>query len=289
MPFRSVISPHSVLLLCFLSSLLMTACIEREEGCLDVAAVNFAADADLPCPDSCCTYPSLRLELQHRIHTAERPDTLIRFFYDSTYAVLPDTTVKFTFDSIRFFLSDFEMIREDGSTASVTDRLELTDATGETISLIDDLFIAERNSFGVQTLGDFRTEGRFTGVRFLLGIEEALRTADAASLPTDHPLVDQNNEFNTTTDGYTALSLRLRQPPATDNTTALRIVTATPIELSFETIFIEPGFDVKLTLAVDYLDWFEGVLVNDATDAELRDHIRNAFSNSFEVIAVSLE
>lgn len=268
---------------------LLSACIEREEGCLDIAAVNFAADADLACPDSCCVYPTLQVELQHRIHTAERPDTLIRFFYDSTYAVLPDTTVKFAFDSIRFFLSEFELIREDSSSFQVSDRLELSDGNGELVSVTDDVFIAERNSFGTQTLGDFRAEGTFTGVRFLVGLKETIRTADASSFPVDHPLVDQNNDFNATTDGFAALALRFRQPPSTTDTTTLRIVSATPVELSFEPFVIEPGFDVKLTLAVDYLDWLEGILVNDATDAELREYIRMALDNSFQVSAVSLE
>ena len=51
-------------LLSILMAVLLSACYEPTEGCLDVRATNFDLDADEGCAD-CCTYPELSLRFEN--------------------------------------------------------------------------------------------------------------------------------------------------------------------------------------------------------------------------------
>jgi hypothetical protein len=61
------------------------------------------------------------------------------------------------------------------------------------------------------------------------------------------------------------------------------------IEVPFaETFTLNPGFDIKVTLNVDYLKWFQGInipatdqsMVNDALRSQIIENIVTSFSIS---------
>ena len=266
----------------------LAACIEREEGCLDIAARNFTADADDPCPDSCCVYPTWELTVRHRFRPADRPDTLVAFSYDSIYATSAFSSSLFQFDSVRFFLSDFTLEFANGTTAAVTDKLEITLADGTAESIRDDFLTAEPRLFNATEVGTIITSGTLTGVRFLLGLTENLRTADLESFPTGNPLDLPADAYNHAEgDGFLPLRMRLVAPPGATDTLDVRVLEPISVVLTLDAPFVlEPGFDLGMTLTVDYAAWLGDVNVATATEAEVMQAIRDGAANSFAVIAV---
>ena len=263
-------------------------CIEREDGCLDVTATNFAAAADNPCPDSCCVYPDLNVTVRHRFRPADRPDTLLAFSYDSTYSVLPQPLDSFTFDSIRFFLSNFELIDASGTASTVEDELEVRSASGTSITIADNFLSAAPRIFNASRVGTLRAPGTYFGVRFLLGLETETRTAELSDFPDGHPLDLPENAYSYRAgDGFIPLRVRLVAPPAASDTLDVTVLEPIAVELEFDEPFVlEPGFDLDLTLAVDYAIWLEGGNVTTATEADIRNQIQTQAANSFLILAV---
>ena len=116
-----------ILLICNL--VVLNACYEDQEGCLDINATNFDVEADINCPD-CCTFPMLQLDYQHKAETA---DTTINFSYESiTYQ--DGAGNPFRVRSVQYYLSDFHLIIPGGDTVQVADTIQINSFTGASIT-----------------------------------------------------------------------------------------------------------------------------------------------------------
>ena len=194
----------------------------------------------------------------------------------------------FQFDSVRYFLSDFELQYADGTVARVADELEITRADGTETTVTDDFVTAEPRRFGATPLGTLNAPGTLTGVRFLLGLPEAVRTADLEDFPTGSALDLPATAFNyRSADGFLPLRLRLVAPPAAADMLDVAVLEPLPVALAFDPPFVlEPGFDLALTLAVDYAAWLAPLDVVTATETQVRQAIQNGAANSFTVLTV---
>ncbi|HMO37845.1 MAG TPA: hypothetical protein PKC76_08720 [Saprospiraceae bacterium] len=269
--------------------LTFAACYEPREGCLDLRATNFDVGADNPCPDDCCEYPLLRLAMEHKmVYT----DTSFNLNYnDSTYT--DGAGNPFRLADIQFYLSNLRLVRADGSEAAPTDSSEVTifnpDGLREPGQLSNNFALLNRRIFTLATLGTLITEGRFTAVRFTLGVPEAAGRVVLNSLPTAHPLA--NPEMYLTPDsGY--IFNRLRWFNGADTVAqALRIATPVhlrEVELPLNANLLE-GFDIRLTLRCDYRRWFANVNLRNDPPAILATKLADNAANSFSVVSVFLE
>lgn len=279
--------PYSFLVLSIILFLL-PSCYEPQEGCLDIQATNFDAEADNQCPD-CCTYPNMALGFRHRVVKA---DTFFNLVYlDSVYN--DDFGQPYRFKNIQFYVSNFHLIRPDGSEELVSDQLQFElQGTEEKISVENNFALVNRNTFTDYTLGTYVVSGDFAGMRFALGVEGEANQADPNTLPEDHPLHIEEDMYFNADSGYVFNRIELFR----DTTAADTIPTVLEIGLndnlrevtlpaSFNLI---EGFDIVVTLQVDYLTWFRGVDIKNDSEEQMRDKIVQNITESFSIIAVEL-
>lgn len=161
---------------------LLPACFEPKEGCLDIAATNFDAQADEDC---CCTYPQLLLSVDQVY------DTLL-FRNDSAY--VSDDGHWFRIHSVAFYLSDFQLF-QNGAAFQTSDTLRLKTLAGsDTLEQVfTDDFLLVRRSPLEYSVGTFRQDGVFEEVRFRLGLSQEAQKILPNKAPNTHPLATQTD------------------------------------------------------------------------------------------------
>lgn len=276
----------------FLLTLLSIGCGTKEDGCLDIDATNFDVSADEQC-ESCCTYPNLKLTVFHSILTTGvvQADSCINHSGDSTLTNGDDNF--FQIKDISFYLSDFQMVMFDGTIVEVEDTITLNifaDASGSTFvdTLVkDDFVLVERSQFSY-TVGEFRTPGLYSKIRFKVGLDASLNTTNDTLL-TSHPLSDtEERHFSTREEGYILQQFNIVRDTTTNSTDieiyqiGKEVFNTVLVELDYEKTF-EPGFDVEIPIKVKYGEWMKGI--NFATDDELiiKNTIVNNTADAFEI------
>lgn len=251
---------------------------------MDIEATNYAVDADDACSE-CCTYPTLSVSVIHRADFATPVDTSFNFLYDTLYPNQVVVGDSFVIDRARFFISNIKLVRESGEEVGVIDTLELDIPSGNTM-VVDDSFVKlDRDIFSARTVGTLLTTGTFTGLKFTLGLDEFLLETDPNSVPSGHPLSTESDVLNydTLSGMYIPNLLIFRQDTVSADSLFLQINEPDTVELEFATPFeLSRGFDVNITLRIDYMKWFEGVDVesypmNDISTA-IRQNMKNAFT-----------
>lgn len=258
------------------------SCFEPTEGCLDIRATNYQVDADDPCGD-CCTFPRLTLQVQHQVDLPS--DTTLNFKYETFYPSSVDPTDSFVVDRARFFISNLKLVREDGEEVGVLDTMEIEAPTGTELTIEDSFAKLGRDIFQDRVLGTLITDGTFTAVKMTLGLEEFLLQTDPASVPTGHPLDITGDTLNyDAATGYLPYLLIFRNDTTTvSDSLEIRIFEPEEISVPLANPFeLDQGFDITLTLKVNYMAWFEGVdFQNDALEtirSKVRDNLKNAIS-----------
>lgn len=277
-------------------TLLLPACYEPKEGCLDAQATNFDLEADEACAD-CCEYPTFQLALQHRIVLIGQAER--RFSTDSVY--YDGTGQPFRFQNIRFYLSNLHLVRADGSEAPVSNNIELDlydPAGAPRKATVEDNFLLANPAFEqTYTIGPFRQSGNnFVKVRFAIGIEGIANEAIPDSLPDDYPLgrIEEALDLHFNPDsGYVFSHIEvLRDTTAADTIPVVLRTGTTPylrvVELSLPSGGFTPsdGFNTRLTLRVNYVEWFQSLNIRQDTPAQMIEKIVENLANSFSVIAI---
>ncbi|MEL6719310.1 MAG: hypothetical protein AAFP82_11385, partial [Bacteroidota bacterium] len=146
-------------------ALFFQSCYENMEGCLDVNATNFDVAADRECED-CCTYPLLRLAVQH-VYTAKvlEKDTLVRFNLDKPYTL--DSINFFSLTDLRYYISEIKLVRENGDLVDIEEEVEVILLQGlDTVpdfTTKDNFVLIDRSNITPSRIGTFRENGSFKG------------------------------------------------------------------------------------------------------------------------------
>jgi len=241
--------PLGVLIL----SLSLAACFEPKEGCLDISAINFDANAD---DDCCCEYPRLVLSV-NQVY-----DTLV-FFNDGLYP--DDNAHLFRIKSIAFYLSDFQVFR-NAESFRVSDTLTLRTLVGTDTSsqLFTNDFLLVRRSPIDYLVGTFRPDGVFNELSFRLGLSEDAQKVLPNKAPARHPLATQPDSlWLSKAEGFVFLqAVVVRDSMAATAPDTLRFLQAdlgqTVMGAAGQFVHFT-GYDFPLRLRVDYKKMFEGV------------------------------
>lgn len=277
-----------------LSMFLFQACYEPVQGCLDAQATNFSVGADEPCPDNCCTYPSIKLKIQHCYEIAT--DSFIALNYgDSVY--FDALGEPFRISGIQYYMSEFKLVKSDGSLTGVSDSLtvdQIDPISGDTSALtLEDNFLLlnpvlkEVNI----TLGNFREVATFSGVRFKLGLDVPANYTSPVSVDDNHPLaVQDDNMYLSPTEGYIFHKVGLfADTIATDTIPVITEISGSSNlrEIELPVVFTtDNGFDVTITIQVDYQNWFEGIDIQSSLNNDLEQQLISNIPSSFSVIEV---
>ncbi len=279
-------------LLIFSLTILLVGCFQPKEGCLDVRATNYDVSADDPCADNCCVYPAVSITFQHRVVLPTEPDTAYTMRYDSIYPSPFDPTHYFSFERSRYFLTDFRLVRENGEEVSVSDSLELETLSGVSFVTKRSFAKVDRDIFQASSMGVILAGGFFTKIKFTLGLNDLQQQTDPQSVPTGHPLsISTDTLIYEEGTGYISNRLIFRPDtlPGTDSLD-FKFLTPKEVELDLGGPFeVNRGFNLKLTLLVNYMAWFEGVdMVNDSP-ATMQAKIDSNLTKAFSVTEIKSE
>ncbi len=268
----------------------LTACFEGEEGCLDVDSLNYDVSADEACAD-CCTYPSLSLTFSHKIY--QNLDTL-NFGYQTPY--FNDFGQYFAFEELSYYISDVGFVNDAGTSISVIDLIDLAilENNDTTFFEVNDNFVfSQPDNFRAQEVGTFIYNGSVTALQFSLGLPEVVQQTEPTLLPDDHPLATQEPamyvedterylynriEFFRDTTDFTGVSEVIQITDEEDQVNVSLPVSGT----------IPSGFNVAVTIEVDYLAWFSGVDFNNDSNETIKSKIVANLADSFQVLAINL-
>ncbi|MBI5915806.1 MAG: hypothetical protein HY842_10540 [Bacteroidetes bacterium] len=277
----------------FLPLILMLAagCYEPQEGCLDIEATNYEVSADDPCGE-CCKYPTLTLAVQHQVVLPTQLDTFYSFKYSTHYPSPFDTNHFFEVGRSRFFISDLKLVRSDGTAIGVQDSIWLPLVSDDSVWVEDNFAKADRDIFQPSAIGEIRTDGMFTQVSFTLGLSALALQTDPDSLPSGHPLMVTNDTLMYDSSFGYIPNLLVLWPDTLADTTPLtfRFTEGKQISLDLpQPVAIERGFNIKVTLRMNYMAWFDGVDFKNDSPAVMQAKIDGNLSKAFSVAEIKSE
>ena len=277
----------------------LPSCYEKQETCLDIRATNFDFDGDIACTD-CCEYPDLKLEFQHREVLVD--DTLrIGFsgthFDSATDSVYFDGNQQpFRIKSIKYFISNIRLVATDGEEAQINEEIEIQTASGLQ-SFKDDFLRVNGSSSSTLTAGSFSVIKSYDKVKFWIGLDEDIDTANPATLPGDHVLsVSLDSSMYDFQNGhYLGANVEIYQDTIATDTVAVELPIVLPgnepieVELSFpESVLLPEGFHFEITLLINCPSWFDDANVKGSPSI-LIEKIVSKLSNSISLLEVKVE
>jgi len=271
-------------MLFFVGIILATSsCYEAQDGCLDLNATNYDVMADEFCPDDCCNYPSLNLAFRHLIVPTDFPDTTIFLRYNTFYPTFDNTLDTFTIERIRYFLSNIRLVRPTGEEVFILDSINV-DIDGNQVQIEDSFAKVDRDIVQTVSVGTIITNGLFDRIRFNVGLDTML-------LKTDPTSVERTSQLNVSNDTLlymdtidvtylSSLVVFNRDTFSTIDSTVVQIFEKTDlIEVPFgemgETFDLAPGFNLSITLNVDYLKWFQGIDVKNTPQSQVTEQLKS--------------
>ena len=271
--------------------ILLAGCYEPKNGCLDLEATNYDVGADDPCRD-CCKYPKILLQVQHYVTPSSMPDTAFAMKYATKYQSPFDTNDFFFIDRGRFFISDLKLVRSTGEEIGLLDSVWLPTPTGDSIFVENNFSKHDRDIFQAATLGTVKTVGMFSGVKFTLGVsQKVLDEVQIDSVKTGALAVKNDSLSFDSLTGIIPNHLIIR-PDTLDDTMPIDLHLTEPkqISLGFSQPFsVERGYNIKLTIRLNYLTLFQYVDFKHDTPSVIRAKIDSQLTNAFSVVSVKLE
>ena len=267
-------------------ALSFTGCFDPEEGCLDANARNYAIDADRACTDNCCEYPELQIDFQHKVFVGGASQNIN--FGDSVY--VDGGGNPFSLVNLQYYLSNIHLVRSDGSTVGILDSVSFETASNEPLTVEDNIILVNPEDFGSQIIGSFNGSSDYVGIRFNIGLTESFNQADTLDFTSDHPLAPQeNNMYLGAEEGYIFNRIELLTNPSVDTINKVLEISGTESLVTLEfpaNFFLDKGFNMKLVLLVDYLNWFNQLDLIADEEEVIKQTIVNNLANSFSLVEI---
>ncbi|PHN05770.1 MbnP family protein [Flavilitoribacter nigricans] len=271
-----------------------SACYEQVDGCLDTNALNFSLDADREC-DGCCTYPALSIRLVHQWIDA---DTSFTFRYTSG-AFKDGGGNPFVIDRITYYLQNFSLVTDAGTRVSTTDTVlvgYLNDiGFYEDRYIPDDYLLINATVSSAFEVGTLAQNGNFTQLQFELGVDDFMDRILPGSLTNNHPLSLLDTTMYDLNNGrYVSNRLDLARD-TTQNAEDLLLQygaerSTVPVSVAIPGGFPLPaGFNMVVTLQVNYAEWFQNVNnIATATPETIIPQIVAGLPNSFTLVDITV-
>ncbi len=266
------------------------ACEEVEEGCLDRRAFNYDVSVDEACSD-CCIYPQLQLTVRNQI---TQGDTSLSLQYGQPY--VDDFGNAFRFDLVQLYISNLTFVLADGTEIGTDEQIDLPtlNSQGDTVflTIADNFMLFPGDVPRTSSPGTSTRSGSVQKSRLLLGLTETINETIPEALPEGHPLSPQFDSMYLDQDqGYIYYRLRLFRDTIPADTIPLDIQITTPerFELEFDTpVEWTPGFNLRLTLNLNYAAWFSGLDVRNDPVELLEDKLVANLPTAFSVFSIEI-
>jgi hypothetical protein len=281
---------HSNFLVFIILIFIFVACYENKEGCLDINATNFNVDADIRCSD-CCTYPSLRLNILHRIKDAQL-DTFYNFMIDQ--AITLDSMHFFNIKNIRYYISDIKLKRANGTLVGVNNeiKLSITAPNADTIPFFeeDNFALISRRTPRNNNIGTLSQNGDFVGVQFKIGLAENINQTNPNLVPLPHPLHISSEMYDAASNKYIFNQIELLRTAGVDTIPTIVNVIGDEYVRTIDLPFpfnADIGFNITLTIRVDYREWFKQIDIKNENIEDFVTKVTAGLVNSFELVSVN--
>ena len=259
---------HYILIMCV--SVVLTACYEPIEGCLDPLSNNYALTADNNCGE-CCTYPTLGLRLTHRWGE----DLLAT---DSIY--FNAQRESFRILSAEFLIHDLS-VRQESNRVSTTDSLSIDCDTS--LQFISDSYKAYSLSQSIATLPNFKSAGVYDEVSFTLGISECLQKLALSSIDDESISYATLEKNNAPDSAFMTIRFSLIPAAASDTVDIIINNSALTVINLEDDLSNEKGDNLIASIVVDYATWLQDIDF-DMTTEELKQGITDNTERSFSVL-----
>jgi hypothetical protein len=251
---------YRYLLLIITLLLIVTACGDKKEACLDIEAANFDVSADKNC---CCIYPELIMNVAHQFDT-------LPFRLDSTYTYNEIDT--FVVEQMSLLFSRIHPVK-DGIAKLTEDTIHINidDALGaEQLEVEDNFLLIQPNRFEY-TIGTFAEPETYDGIELTFGLGGDLERVLPDSVHTDgHILASEDDSIWSEDKGYFYLYMEVL-PVASepDNKREIVLYGANHLlEWNLEQqLLADIGYDFEINIKIDYKILFDGIdFVGDDTE-----------------------
>lgn len=257
-----------ILLFCLLS---LTACYENVEGCLDIAALNYNAAADVDC-EECCMFPQLQILTNTRVDT---------FDFSRNTKYVRDLIDTLIIHDIYIVLSEF-LLQGENQEYQVRDMHAFAGTALERDDLVFEDFL---NSEPVE-IGTIIINDTISSLEIKIGLPASIDDKDNnfAQHAEIETLID--SMYYNATDNIEFFRLEFSHIRAQD-TTQHSIQLSGQDEVFTETFAFETninyGENIVISLDVDLLNLFDGIdfetqnteLIKQAILNNLRNHLFN--------------
>jgi hypothetical protein len=236
----------------FLCLLMLIQCQEPVKGCLDARATNFDVTAAKTCEEDCCLYPNLKIQFDYAFDT-------LNFNFNTPYKFGTDSI---RFISAQFYVSNVQLIKDDGSKASVIDSILLF-RDKDSIRVPNYYALVGKNNGFETLLGKFNQVGVYSKIGFKMGLELEASKTIPSKMPSSSPLSIKSDSMYISSEKayiFNKMTLYRTTPSKMTDTFRLVIKTLRSLELKGNrTLVLKDGFDAIVPLKIDYKKWLEGV------------------------------
>lgn len=267
---------------------LLLGCFEGEEGCLDAKALDYDVTADTDCT-GCCTYPSLQLNFTHKVYLEKDTANL-----EYQVAYPNDLGSFFVLENIRYYLSEVKLLDGDGGLVEVEDLIDIPFLEGADttfIETIDNFILVDPDVFQTQNIGTLIYNGEINALQFRVGIPEFIQGSSPDLFDEDHPLAVQDPVmYDSLQNRYLYNRIALRADTLPETTSEVIQITDNDQLISVTLplgVTVPNGFNMLVSLEVDYLSWFADVDFQNDDQQTIKDKIVANMSNSFRVLSVT--
>lgn len=259
------LSPHFIYLCLIGMTLTQFACTDKIEGCLDVNAHNFRADADRNC---CCEYPEAILQVSHKMgDDIHEPGLEYTNSIGQSYRLL----------NAGLLCSDFIIHFEDGQESRfILEQITLTLPDNQTLEVPNDVVVITRSTATLK-IGEFIGNGRATHLSFQVGLPDNLKNIAPEFWPENHPL--RLNALGWWDDQMGFASLITQHiPDGSQDTLRWALHQNFRLEIPLN-VDLPPGFGLQeIPLNINYSKWFDLQNLNSVPNANWPEEIIQSFN-----------
>ncbi|MEM1357166.1 MAG: MbnP family protein [Bacteroidota bacterium] len=261
--------------------LFLAACYENNLACLDPDATNYDLLGDDVCPDDCCQYPNLSLDIDR--------------FWEENVFVSTDTFTdgaanEFRLLRFRFYLGDI-LLLAGAETLPVPENLVEVDLIAGTDTVLTEINanVVLVNSSGStsSTVGRLRTgTSALTQVQATLGLAAQYTAVYPPTAPASSPLATQEGILNFNDgQGYLQASAEYLLT-ATDDTVRVDVLGNQPLLLDFPTAEVPTrGANVTVEMEADYARVFRQINLAE-TEIMVATSLANALPDLLVITGV---
>lgn len=264
-------------ILIFIGVILLSACYENQEGCLDYLAVNYDVTADDGCID-CCIYPEFSLQLTQLVDTVSFN---LGDIIQNIEGIDKDDGQQVKLLDLVYLISDVSLVI-DGEQTVPMDTVSL-DRGIDTIKVSNN-FSRITRSKATYTIGEVSRYGTVSAIRFNLGIPKYFNDSRFLDGIENDLTIDPDSLISNDLK-YTMQRLKIAKGINFSDTMIYDVPASLDtlqvlLEMERDTNFLA-GQEKIITLSVDYKKWLQNIDFESDSPSAIAQKLKSNLGGAF--------